>query len=1145
MRTPHPSRTPMRVATLLVWLSLWIAAGCSDSEAPATSRDAATELSGDANASDAADAREEDADVGPPDTDLEDVSGADIAPDIPAGLGAYGEPCQSNLDCESGYCVPSAFGFVCSALCSGACEPVGELEFRCESVVNAGGDAVQVCLPVTDRACAPCLDDANCPGGACVDIGGSQVCGVDCATSEDCAGDTVCFPSVRGEPLQTPQCLPETLACDCSEDNEGETRPCARADAEGRSCTGVETCDPRLGWVGCDAPLPGPELCDGIDNDCNGAVDDGVEVGLACTRESAFGVCEGISFCDGEAGPTCRAPEPIAEVCDFRDNNCDGEVDEGFVDDEGRYVSDTDCGACGNDCADQFPEGYVAECALVEGEPSCVVTACPPGFVAAGPRACVPLDSALCLACTTDDDCNTDVGDRCLSYGDASFCGRDCGPTSVFGDLCPEGYTCESDQCVRSTGSCGCDAGDSFDLPCALESPSGDRCIGRQRCEDGAVGACEPPEELCNGVDDDCDGEVDEGFVDDAGAYTLDAHCGACFQDCAARGGDNASGGRCVLVGDDALCEPVCSDGFFDADGLAFNGCECAFISDEDEPDALGIDANCDGVDGIAARGVFVARTGSDASGDGSLGAPYATIQVGIDAAIPGTRDAVFVAAGVYDGSVALREGVSVYGGYGFDFSTRDILGNETAIVGGTPTEDAVGAVNAAGIRGAVTVLAGFTIVGADALAAGASSYAVHALDCTSALTLRDNRVRAGNGAAGLAGGSGGDGAAAALGSSSYVVARQGSAPEGAGGFCPSPPLPSLAGGAGAQHICLDGEGAAVAANGGAGALSGCPTFPDTPNNAGTTGASTPGSAPGRPSISGGSGGGGGTHLRNWSTAANLPPNAPCNLCIVPSGATATIQGQGGANGARGDDGVSGAGCAAGSGSLEGALWAPGSAAGLGGRGGAGSGGGGGGAGGGVGHCTDASCPVTDERVCIGDDTLGGSGGGGGAGGCGGEGGLGGGPGGGSFGVFLAFTRPPESLPRIDGNELRRGFGGSGGSGGAGGSGGGGSEGAPGLASATLGCPGQGGTGGDGGPGGPGGGGGGGCAGPSVAIWAGGAALPGDTAAWAADNSFPATGAAGAAGQGGPSAGAVGDDAAAGLYEVVLPCAGGEVPPCR
>ena len=190
----------------------------------------------------------------------------------------------------------------------------------------------------------------------------------------------------------------------------------------------------------------------------------------------------------------------------------------------------------------------------------------------------------------------------------------------------------------------------------------------------------------------------------------------------------------------------------------------------------------------------------------------------------------MFVAAGVYDGSVALREGVSVYGGYGFDFSTRDILGNETAIVGGTPTEAAVGAVNAAGIRGAVTVLAGFTIVGADALASGASSYAVHALDCTSALTLRDNRVRAGNGAGGLAGGSGGDGAAAAPGSSSRVVARQGArrrAPVGSARRSAA----SLAG-AGAQHTCLDGEGAAVAANGGARLRR--PTFPDTPNNAGT-----------------------------------------------------------------------------------------------------------------------------------------------------------------------------------------------------------------------------------------------------------------------------------------------------------------------
>ena len=101
MRTPHPTRTPMCVATLLVWLSLLVATGCSDSEAPASPRDAATELSGDTEPGDVADAREDDADVGPPDTDPGDVSGADVALDGGAAFGKGAERAAGRLSVNS------------------------------------------------------------------------------------------------------------------------------------------------------------------------------------------------------------------------------------------------------------------------------------------------------------------------------------------------------------------------------------------------------------------------------------------------------------------------------------------------------------------------------------------------------------------------------------------------------------------------------------------------------------------------------------------------------------------------------------------------------------------------------------------------------------------------------------------------------------------------------------------------------------------------------------------------------------------------------------------------------------------------------------------------------------------------------------
>ncbi len=383
-------------------------------------------------------------DTGTVPSDVGDGSG-----DLPTAGGEFLDPCVTDDDCFSGYCLPFDGSFVCTQFCTSDTCPEG---WTCRTLVNSGTDAVRLCVPDRDALCSPCETNLDCGGfgDLCVRVGDSGYCARDCEATRECPDGYLCDPAVALDGTTGRQCLPTTGRCSCPPDQFDESRPCVRANEIG-ICEGVEICEPDLGWSRCSAPLPQDEICDGIDNNCDNLIDEGMPPGPCESIPNPNGSCEGMERCEGEDGWVCDAPTASIEICDGLDNDCNDAIDDGLCFD-------------GNPCTrDQcLPEAEGGGCSH-------------PPFSA-------PCDDGN--VCTTGEICrdgacqgtplNCDDGNDCTA--DSCDALEGCRNTNANGTPCQTGDFCTDDACrdgVCTTGpavSCG--------TPDICLAPSCDRTVG-------------------------------------------------------------------------------------------------------------------------------------------------------------------------------------------------------------------------------------------------------------------------------------------------------------------------------------------------------------------------------------------------------------------------------------------------------------------------------------------------------------------------------------------------------------------------------------------------------------------------------------------------------------------------------------------
>ena len=271
---------------------------------------------------------------------ISDAPVAEVLPVDPPGTscdeaGSLGCGCTTDADCVSGLCDTTPAGTICTQKCVTSC-PEG---FTCTNVTEPPALPSFLCVPEPNTLCMPCSSAADCatptdPTALCMPAGPGlgSFCGTTCSAATPCPSGFDCWPVVLPGGGQSSQCRPSTGKCACTAAAiaAGATTPCAKVNEFG-SCAGERTCTP-TGLSTCQATEPAPEGCNGKDDDCDGETDEGFGLGTACDGPDADTCATGTLACapDGSGTVCDETGQAPGELCDGLDNDCDGSTDEDF-----------------------------------------------------------------------------------------------------------------------------------------------------------------------------------------------------------------------------------------------------------------------------------------------------------------------------------------------------------------------------------------------------------------------------------------------------------------------------------------------------------------------------------------------------------------------------------------------------------------------------------------------------------------------------------------------------------------------------------------------------------------------------------------------------------------------------------------------